>query len=68
MTIAVFIVITTIIFFVDIKDLKSKGQKKDMYYYVAFMIVAFALGLLCLPNIHLKSLAGFILQIFNVKV
>ncbi len=67
MTIAVFIVITTTIFLVDIKDLKGKGQKKDMYYYVAFMIVALALGLLCLTNIYVKSLAGFILQIFNVK-
>ncbi len=67
MTIAVFIVITTTLFFVDFKNLKSKGQKKDLYYYVALMIVTLALGLLCLTNIYLKSLAGFILQLFNVK-
>ncbi|WHH57958.1 hypothetical protein [Petroclostridium sp. X23] len=49
----------------DIKDMKSKNQKKDIFVYILFMLMVAVLGLFYLSNPERDSFSEILLSLFG---
>lgn len=59
------ILIIVIISIWDIKDLKTKKKKKDMYVYVAIMLLVTAFGIFYYSNPERDSFSKIILSLIG---
>ena len=61
------ILVIIILSIIDIKDLKSKKQKKDLYVYVAIMLLVTALGIFFYTDPDRDSFAKILLSLIGKR-
>jgi multisubunit Na+/H+ antiporter MnhB subunit len=59
------ILVIIIVSIKDIKDLKSKNKKKDLYVYVAIMLLVSALGIFYYTNPERDSFSKILLSLIG---
>lgn len=66
--IILFIVLVLCISIFDLIRLRNKGTKRDVIFFVFFMIFVATIGLLYFKDTYQPAIAEYILNYFNIKV
>lgn len=67
MTILVFLIVAVVLSFFDMRELKGKGQTREVVVYAVYVLLAIGLNVWYNWIINKISVADILLRLFNLK-